>query len=81
MKIHNIKMFLSDTHISLCLQNKNRNIHYAKSVHIPVHSVFLRILSECGKMWTRKTPNTFHAVISSHSCILPFSVYKQKRKS
>ena len=50
----------------------HRDIHCVKSVHIrsysgPYFSAFvsLFIQSECGKMWTRITPNTdtFHVVI------------------
>ena len=54
----------------VCPHEYHGNIQYEKSVRIwsyfdPHFTTSLRILSECGLMWTKITPNaeTFHAVI------------------
>ena len=40
----------------------------AFGLKMEIYGVNLRIQSECGKIWTRKTPNTdtFHAVYRIH---------------
>ena len=69
-------------HLISILPSKGASIHYVKSVRVrsfsgPYFPTFglntekygvpLRIQSECGKIWTRKTSNmdTFHAVIGT----------------
>ena len=63
--LKNIAKF-TEKHLSYRLFSNNvRGCHCVKNVHIPRYfSVSLRIQSECGKIRTRKTPNTdtFQAV-------------------
>ena len=44
------------------------------------HGVSLLIQYDCGKIWTRITPNTytFYAVILNHNQLESFHVFKQK---
>ena len=56
-KIHCVK--------SVCIRSYSGPYFPAFGVNTERYGVSLRIQSECGKIWTRKTPNTdtFHAVI------------------